>query len=281
MNMRYRFCKNCFAGIALAALAAGPALGPDALVRRGNAAFDNGDYPAALESYLRAEERTIDPGLVAFNEATALYQLGRYREAELHFRRAEGDAEGSRRTRLLYNLGNSIVQQARNRHPGRLREAIGFYEKCLQQPEVEAALADDTRHNLELARLLLQKARSARENQNDSSDDQAGNPQQDEARNEARPGGDQPATTLPDSRGLSGSAINQKGDQNTAPAKTDQKPPPGKGNLPPIPDDDEMTALSPEDAVEYLKQAATRIQRERRDYRQRAVPASPSHVLDW
>jgi tetratricopeptide (TPR) repeat protein len=282
MTTRHFVWKTWCAWIGLAALAAAPVLRPDDLVRQGNTAFTQGDFAAAVEFYARAEERTIDPGLVAFNEATALYQLGRFRDAELRLRRCQEDATGARRARLLYNLGNCLVQQARTRSTSKLRDAIQCYERCLEQEPFDAELAADARHNLELARLLLQKAAASRESQNEANEDQSSNTvQPDDQRNEARPGGDQSALAQPDASGKAGPAVNQAGERNVTPAKTDQPPPPGKGNLPPIPDEDDLATMSPEDAVEHLKQAAARIQRERREYRQRPLPAAPANVLDW
>jgi tetratricopeptide (TPR) repeat protein len=280
--MRLHLTKNLLACLALAGLAAAPVLRSEDLVRQGNAAFERGDFAGAVELYARAEERTTDPGLIAFNEAAALYQLGRYRDAELRLRRCQEDATGSRRSRLLYNLGNCLVQEAGSRRPGRLREAINVYEQCLQQEGIEPELTADARHNLEVARLLLQKAQSSRESQNESSEDQSSaTPQPEDQRNDARPGGDQAMTTLPNGVDRAGQAVNQVGDRNTAPNKTGQPPPPGKGNLPPIPDEEELTAMSPEDAAQHLKQAASRIAQERRAYRERPMPAPPANVRDW
>src|SRR5262249_13606724 len=78
---------------------------PDDLVRQGNAAFERGEVTGAEGLYGKAEERAVDPGLVAFNKADALYQQEKYREAEVHFRRALGDAAipPERRHRALYN----------------------------------------------------------------------------------------------------------------------------------------------------------------------------------
>jgi tetratricopeptide (TPR) repeat protein len=274
--------RSWFVWLAMAAVAAAPGLRPDDLVRQGNAVFARGDFAGAVELYARAAERTLDPGLVAFNEAAALYQLGRYRDAELHLRRCQEDAAGSRRARVLYNLGNCLVQQARGRNAQRLRQAIRNYEQCLELEDIEPELAADARHNLEVARLLLQKAHSARENQSDSSEEQGGaTPQPEEQRNDVQPGGDQAMTTLPNGTDKAGQAMNQAGARNPAANKTGQPPPPGKGNLPPIPDEDELTEMSPEDAGLHLKQAAARIVQESRAYRERAVPAPPTNVLDW
>jgi tetratricopeptide (TPR) repeat protein len=268
------------ATLTLAGMAAAPPLDPDDLVRQGNAAFARGDYGLAADLYGRAEERTSDPGLVAFNEATALYQLGRYREAELHYLRCQGDAAGPRLGRLLYNLGNSVLKQ---RHPSplRLREAIRHYEECLQQESRDAELAADARHNLEVARLLLQKSKASQEGRTPAEEEQgASNAQNDERRTDVRPGGDEAGTAIRDPMGKAGPAAEQSGNRNGAQTRSNE-PPPGKGNLPPIPDEDELTAMTPEDAAEHLKKAAARIQQERREYRQRPVPASTANLLDW
>src|SRR5262249_14680861 len=151
-----------------------------------NTAFARGDYGLAVDLYGHAEERTIDPGLVAFNEATALYQLGHYREAELHYLRCQEDAAGPRLARLLYNLGNCVLKQRRP-SPLRLRQAIRHYEECLRQESTDAELAADARHNLEVARLLLQKARASQEGRNPAEEEQGNsNPANDERRTDVR-----------------------------------------------------------------------------------------------
>lgn len=66
-------------------------------MRLGNAAFGQKDYDAAVNFFEAAEARTADPGLVAFNKAAALYRLGRYAEAERHYRMCLEDAEGPRK----------------------------------------------------------------------------------------------------------------------------------------------------------------------------------------
>jgi tetratricopeptide (TPR) repeat protein len=254
---------------------------PEDLVRQGNAAFARGDFAASVDFYTEAEVAILDPGLVAFNKATALYQLGRYREAELHYRRCREDAEGVRRARLPYNLGNCLLQQARGSNVPQLREAIGLYEQCLQEEEAGAALQADARHNLELARLLWLKAKNSKEGRN-ASDEDPNNDQNppSERRNDARLGGDDAGLATPDPRGRPEPVSDPQGDPKAA-ARTDERPPPGKGNLPPIPDTDDLVPLSPEDAAEHLEQALTRIRRERQDHRQQSVPAASSHLMDW
>jgi Flp pilus assembly protein TadD len=282
MRSRHRAIRISCLLLSLGVLAAAAPSEPVSLVRQGNMAFARGDFPTAVAWYTQAEERTLDPGQVAFNEGVGLYQLGQYREAELRFRRCREDAEGPRHTRVLYNLGNCLLQQARATDTRRPREAVGLYEQCLQRADLEPALAEDVRHNLELARLLWQKAKASRDSQN-SSDDETGSdkPQPEEAMNDAQQGAQQAGMTIPDGDGKPERVAEQPGDANVQAGKTDQPPPPGKGNLPPIPDEDELTSLSPEDAEEYLKRAAARILREHSEYRQRPMPASAANVRDW
>jgi len=62
-------------------LGAAPDANPDELGRQGNAAFERQDFRAALDFYTRAEERIINPGLVAYNKGVALYKLGDFHAA--------------------------------------------------------------------------------------------------------------------------------------------------------------------------------------------------------
>jgi tetratricopeptide (TPR) repeat protein len=265
----------------LSALAAAPALYPEDLVRQGNAAYDRGEFGQAAEAYLQAAERTTDPGLVAFNEGVALYQQGRYRDAELHFRRAREDAQGERRARLLYNLGNCLVQQGRSQDIPRLKEAMAVYEECLQQPSTDAVLAADARHNLELARLLLQQARARKEGSNAANEElNQETPPPSDDREDSRNGGTEATAPTPDGRGKMQRAPEAGGDTQAA-AQANQKPTAGKGDLPPIPDDEDASPLTPEDVVQHLQEVAALIAAERRTYRTRPVPPPPPNVKDW
>src|SRR5205823_9101099 len=86
---------------AVLAVAAVPAVEAERLLRSGNDAFERGAFDEAVEWYTKAEDGATDPGRVAANKAAALYRLGRYREAELHYVRGLEDAAGPRRARLL------------------------------------------------------------------------------------------------------------------------------------------------------------------------------------
>jgi Ca-activated chloride channel family protein len=266
--------------LALLLLAGTPAGEPLDRVRQGNVAFERGDYLEALRQYDRAEERSTDPGLLAFNEGTALYQLGRYREAELHFRRCAEDARGERQARLFYNLANCLVQQARPTDVQRLQDAVNLYGRCLEAGACPPELAENARHNLELARLLLARAKSRPDASDADTTEPPNEPLPRESSRDDRPALPDATAAVPNAAGRPEMVAGTPEQANSGAVKADQ-PSPGRGNLGPLPDDDELTPLAPEDAETHLQQAAARIQRERRDYRQRPLPVPAPHVLDW
>jgi len=153
-----------FVFIAVALVSAAPLTRPDELLRRGNAAFRQDEHEAAVELYTRAEEWVTDPGLVAFNKAAALYRLGRFREAELHYRRCREDAAGARRAKLHYDLANCLVQRAGEHDAEALAEAIHLYDECRRDPNADASLTDDAQHNIEIAKLLRLRALTNKDN---------------------------------------------------------------------------------------------------------------------
>jgi tetratricopeptide (TPR) repeat protein len=264
-------------------VSAAPAGDADELVRRGNAAFDREDFPAALDFYSRAEDTISDPGIVAFNEAVALYKLGRYREAELHFQRCLEQAEGERLAGVLYNLGNSLVQQAQDRDAKLLERAVVLYQKCVVQEGAGQELVDDARHNLGLAQALLKRAKAA------------GKPSdQDQDPNQNKPGTSDDRGTDPGAKEQGpGSQPFGPGGPDKSPYKvspggvprdavqTTEPPPPGVGNLPPVPDKDQLAPLSPAETAAYLREAAARIERERREHHRRSAPTPGRNVMDW
>jgi tetratricopeptide (TPR) repeat protein len=265
--------------VALVAVSAAPPAPPDHFVREGNEAFGRDEYDKALELYGRAEERITDPGLVAFNEGVALYRAGRLREAELHFRRALDGAKGARRARALYDLGNCLLQQAANRDVKGLEAAITSFGACARDPDADVPLRENAVHNLELARLLWLEARKAAKDAPSPKDDDGGEGASPGDKNDQRGRGGDPGAqeARPDARGQAG--VQPQPDGGPKPIETTQQTP-GKGNLPTLPDRDELVPLAPEDVAAHLQQAAARILRERREYRQSAAPAVRG-VKDW
>jgi tetratricopeptide (TPR) repeat protein len=271
----------------LAALfvAAGPAQPPENVIREANDAFGRGDLESAESLYASAEERAPDPGLVAFNKGTALYNRGDFRRAELCFRRALGDADipADRRARALYNLGNCLVRQAGDTDVRQLQSAIDCYELALRETSDEG-IRSDAGHNLEVAKLLWAKARARRP---------AGerDPEWDEPREPKQPPPDPtkpPEGPGPDGTGEGPKKLDTgpkldigKGPESGLTPKEAEKAAPGQGNLPVLPDTDDVRSMPLEDVRAELKKNGQRLQRERQKLREEAALGERPRANDW
>lgn len=277
--MPHRIQVGLLAFLTFLPLGAAPEPQPEELVRQGNAAFERGEYEAAVAAYLQAEERITDPGFVAFNMGAALFRLERYAEAAAHYRRGLEDATGAARARMLYNLGNCLLAESRGKNLERLQQAIASFGQCLRQDGLEKTLAADARHNLELAKLLWFKAKSSRPNP-----ESANNPDDSSPRPEAKPPDDpkaEPGDVGLNPSGEPATTGEPTTDPGANPIPTPTPPPPGSGNLPPVPDNDEPTRMAPEDAAAHLQRAADRVLRERRDHQKRLAPAASRLLPEW
>jgi tetratricopeptide (TPR) repeat protein len=255
--------------------AAGAAL-PEDLVRQGNAALARGDYSRALEALEAAEERTTDPGLVAFNKAVALYHQGDPARAELSFRLSLENAPAPRRARAMYNLAVCLVQEAGDRDARKLEEAVGLLERYLREAESGIVPAAHVRHNLELAKHLWVEARARPPQKNDTSpeDDRSPRPPAEETKHGL-------TSSDPGAARGSGEKTRVPAEPGRDPLGTDQLPAPGTGNLAAIPDAAQLAPMSPEDAARHLQQATERVLNERRAYRQRTLRPPSGTVRDW
>ena len=274
-----RVCRPATVAVAIALVSATP---PAEWLRRGNDELASGRPEAALAEFARAAETATDPGRVAFNEGVALFRLGRFRESELHFRRCLADAAGQRRTRAFYNLGCSLLEESQGRMARPLRAAVAFFEQGLAGALARDPLADDLRHNLELAKRLLATARPSTPNQPEESPDELHPGQPPPARG-GSDDGDSAIARDPNAtqKGPDGQPLPKgKTDGGSQPQSTDHQSP-GKGNLPPLPDEDVLTPLSPEDARAHLAKAAERIAAERTTSLKSTAPAVATRFPEW
>jgi Ca-activated chloride channel family protein len=264
---------------ALVLAGAAPLLDAERWLRAGNAAFEREAYAEAVDCFARAEEATTDPGLVAYNTAAALYRLSRFREAELHYVRSLEDAVGERRTRLLYDLGNCLVQESHGQDAALLDRAIRCYGDCLKQEGIGPELAADTRNNLQIAQALRLRAKARKKDSGPESDPRRSATDNPNGPNQSAGPGAEEGVEAPDPRGT----LRRSADGEPAKEGDGQgghQPTPGAGNLPPVPDSDELVPMSPEDAARHLGLATTRILEERKK-QQQARPRPARNVLDW
>src|SRR5262249_41274225 len=72
--------------ISLLLISAAPPQMPEDWERLGNTAFADENYAEAIRCYAHAQDRDTEPGRVAFNYGSALFRMGKYRDAERQFR---------------------------------------------------------------------------------------------------------------------------------------------------------------------------------------------------
>lgn len=273
-----------YAAILLASVIAAAPAGddPDALIRRANAAFAAGDVDAAESLYSDAEERTGDPGLIAFNKAAVLFARHDYYGAEVHYARSLDDAAcpADRAIRAWFNRGSCLLRRGGSAEV--YRSAVACFEKCLALKPDDAPLAADARRGLELAKLLW-----AEENRR-AAKPQTPNAPPPEEFPEPPPSaldGMEPGTPEP---GMSNTGPNGMR-PSTAPepiAKTGTSPDSAKaaGNNPqlqPLKDANQVAPLSPEETRRYLQQTEERLRRERQGMLRTIYGPDRPGVKDW
>lgn len=262
----------------LASVSAAPPREALELVRAGNAAFAAENYALAVDYYTHAEETITDPGLVAFNKAAALYHLGRYREAELHYLRCRADADAARRTSVLFNLGNAVVQQSHGTDVKLLERAIGFYQQCLGAQDLSPELLANATFNLTLAQTLRQNAKPGAADsgskpahqQGDGLNDK-GKPRTASTSTDGNVADQQPGAEKGLASGENGKEAKRRAGQRTQAAAS---------TLPPVPDEDRLVPMSPADTLAHLQRVAERIENERKAQQRRSV-MPPRNALDW
>ena len=251
----------------------------------GNAALQRGDYATALTCYATAQRYTPDPGQVAFNAAVAHYQLGHYREAELHWQRCLLDdcITPPRRALALYNLGCALLRQATDADVARCREAVQAFRQSLAVDGGNALpepYTSDARYNLELARLLLARARAKSKDRPPPEPSEPANPQQSPKQPELpqqpkqlpKQADDQPGQPTPSPTPGQRPTPLAKGSEQANPGALVDRPP-GFGSLPTLADDDTPQQLTPADTRALLAEAARRISADRQ--RQFRPPGGP------
>ncbi len=257
----------------------------DELIRQANAAFLAGDRDEANRLYAIAEERTSDPGLVAFNQAAVLFQKGEYRDAEVHYARVLDDAAcpPERVAKAWYNRGTSLLR--RGGSASVYRSAIACLERCVDSTVAEEPLKADARHNLEIAKALWNEARKK-----DNKEKPNSPPPPEDPRSDPKP---QPqlASTEPEpkskdpSNGNSGATtpklIPQPPEHTPT---TNPNPNPSQGTptaAPQLINEDAVQQLSPEDTRAHLRRIAERLEKDRRDLLRTLYPQYKPGTRDW
>jgi Ca-activated chloride channel family protein len=251
---------------------------PEDLVRQGNDAIQRKDYEAALRFYEQAEVGTPDPGLVAYNKGTALFRLGRLREAELCYLRCLQDRVilPERRRKALYDLGVALMQRGADmRDSDALGRAVESFDLCCQDSAADKKLHDDAEYNLELARLLWRKVRTEKGEGDGDKNDRDGNDPKKNSPNKSPSGGGDDGTDKDPGQG----PVDKTNPGDRKVAQTDQKMP-GAGNVQALPDREQLQTMDSNDALERLAREIQRIERQQAEALG-SMGERGGHVKDW
>lgn len=262
---------------------------PEELIRRANDAFRAGDTDTADKLYIAAEERTADPGLVAFNQAAILFERGQFREAEKHYDRVLDDAAcpPERAAKAWYNRGTCLLRRGGTMSV--YRSAAACFERTLDSPAADEPLKADARHNLELAKLLWNEERKKAAKPEEESPNKQPPPEEDR---QPKPAPEKPGAsdqnTDPTNPGTTPKTGSQPQPQpqvqpkdGSQPTPTDQQVVGNNQNLQMPEDKDEVQKLSPEEARAYLKETSKRRKRELRSLLETLYGPERPGVRDW
>jgi len=130
------------------------------LNNKGNRAFADRDYAAALEAYQSAQAQAPDVAEPYYNAANAYYRQENYRQAALQAEQSLRTADDALSEYGYYNLGNIYFQ---NRQ---FEQAVEAYKQALRLNPNDT----DAKHNLELALQQLEKQNEQQKQQQNQQD---------------------------------------------------------------------------------------------------------------
>ncbi len=157
--------RRCELVLFLAAALAPAASGESArsLVSKGNEAFEKGNYQEALALYEAAGREKPDLPAVWFNKGDALYRQGRFDEAADAYEQAAMLSDDAwLQARSKFNRGNAEFRKglaAAQADPVRAVDALEQSVRDWRDALRSDPSLDDARHNIEVARIFLDRLR--------------------------------------------------------------------------------------------------------------------------
>lgn len=130
-----------------------------AVVQRGNAAYEQGDYAKAIEAYEEAAVSAPENADILFDKGTAYFRQEDYGKAKEAFEQAAIKTKNlARESQCNYNLGNCAFREAERQRDSDLKksveslqQAVGFYQRALElDPDCK-----DAARNIEVTRLTM------------------------------------------------------------------------------------------------------------------------------
>lgn len=133
------------------------------LVREGNALYENGKFKEAEMRYRKALEADKNSTRGQFNLGDAIYQQRNYEESSKIFGNLAGsNLPSSDKSKVFHNLGNSLLE-ARDYE----KSILAYQNSLLNNPSDR-----DTKYNLEYAKLMMKKQQQQQKQQQQKKDQQ-------------------------------------------------------------------------------------------------------------
>jgi len=146
-------------------------------IRRGNKAFDRGDYKEAEIDYQKVLEKNNKSDIGEFNLGGALFQQENYKEAASLFEnQTEKSVPDEQRAKSFHNLGNSLVNLKQ------FDKAVEAYKNALRLNPTD----EDTKYNLLYAQKMLQQQRQQQQQNQDQNQNQEQNQNQQQNQDQAQ-----------------------------------------------------------------------------------------------
>jgi Ca-activated chloride channel family protein len=144
---------------------------PEGRNRRGNKLYGEQEYDEALTEYRNAQVLAPELRELFLNAGDALFRKGELEGAITEFERAAAAGDSLVASSASYNAGNAYLGT------GQIEAAIEAYKAALRQSPGD----EDAKHNLELARLMLEQQQQQDQDQQDQEkQDQQNQDQQDQ-----------------------------------------------------------------------------------------------------
>jgi Ca-activated chloride channel homolog len=166
-------------------------------LHRGLDAYESGDYPKALKSFIDAQLQDPDRPEIDYNIGNAHYRIKDFESAARSFQDAARTEDRALKQKALYNLGNALFKS------GDIPSAIKRYNQALElDPDDPSA-----QKNLEFAKKALNKKQepppdpskdSSKPAPKDSPDDKKGEEKSPDGKGEKPPDNRQGASQRPD-----------------------------------------------------------------------------------
>ncbi len=140
------------------------------LIREGNSLYNDGKYKEAEIDYRKALNKSPGSAKASYNLGNSLYRQQNYQESANSYLKLTQDPRNAKLSQAYHNLGNSYLQSQK------YNESIDAYKKALRANPKD----EDTRYNLAyaMAKLQQQKNKNKQNNKNQKQQQQQKQEQQ-------------------------------------------------------------------------------------------------------